>query len=131
QRLARWGVLGLLLLAACHSSAGLTGRTGSFTGAVVADEPRAVTVARDVLVHGGTVADAAVALYFTLAVTLPSEAGLGGGGICIIHQANEKRTEVLDFLPHAAAAGGVAVPSNVRGMAALHARYGRTRWEEL
>jgi gamma-glutamyltranspeptidase/glutathione hydrolase len=97
----------------------------------VADEPRAATVARDVLAKGGTTADAAVALYFTLAVTLPSEAGLGGGGICLIHDVIQKRTEVLDFLPRAAAAGGVSVPANARGMAALHARYGRVRWQEL
>ena len=74
---------------------------------MVADEPRAVTVARDVLAKGGSTADAAVALYFTLAVTLPSEAGLGGGGICLIHDVTQRHTEVLDFLPRPAAHGGI------------------------
>lgn len=134
----RGAVLLGLVLAGCGLGSGpsLFGggsgpKSGDIIGAVVADEPRAAIVARDVLTNGGTTADAAVALYFTLAVTLPSEAGIGGGGICLVHDGVQKRTEVLDFLPRSAAAGKVAVPAAVRGMAALHARYGRTRWEEL
>lgn len=88
-------------------------------------------IARDVLSANGTAADAAVALYFALAVTMPSTAALGGGGVCVLHDAESKRTEALDFLPRAAPEGRVALPGNVRGMAALHARYGRLRWEQL
>ncbi|MFO1058800.1 MAG: gamma-glutamyltransferase [Dongiaceae bacterium] len=135
----RAGAALALLLAGCGPNSGpaaLFGgesgpKTGDIIGAVTADEPRAAIVAREVLTNGGTTADAAVALYFTLAVTLPSEAGIGGGGICLVHDGPSRRTEVLDFLPRAAARGGVAVPAAVRGMAALHARYGRQRWEEL
>ncbi|WP_395022862.1 gamma-glutamyltransferase [Dongia sp.] len=100
-------------------------------GGAVVDEPRAALVARDVLALGGNAADAAVAAYFTLAVTLPSAAGLGGGGVCLVHDAEKETTEVFDFLPRAAKGGLVAVPGNVRGMAAVNARYGRLPWAQL
>jgi gamma-glutamyltranspeptidase/glutathione hydrolase len=100
-------------------------------GGAVVDEPRAALVARDVLANGGNAADAAVAAYFTLAVTLPSAAGLGGGGVCLVHDAKKEITEVFDFLPRAAKGGLVAVPSNVRGMAAINARYGKLPWAQL
>jgi gamma-glutamyltranspeptidase/glutathione hydrolase len=136
-QLGLWIILSALGLglAGCESAdappSGIIGSVEGFAGAVVADEPRAVLVGRDVLSAGGTAGDAAVAMYFTLAVTLPSEAGLGGGGICLIHDPAEKTTVALDFLPRAAPGGLVALPGNVRGMAALHARTGQLRWEQL
>jgi len=99
---------------------------------VISDEPRAALVGRDVLSAGGSAADAAVATYFMLAVTYPSAASLGGGGACLAYTAGEKPfADAYEFLPRASAAGGVAVPGNVRGMAALHARHGRLKWETL
>lgn len=100
-------------------------------GGAVVDEPRAALIARDVLAAGGNAADAAVAAYFALSVTLPSAAGLGGGGVCLVHDADKKTTDVIDFLPRAAKGGLVAVPGNVRGMAAINARYGRKPWAQL
>ena len=90
-------------------------------------------VGREILNAGGNAADAAVATYFVMSATMPSTAGLGGGGVCIIHRGEEDKiaSEVLDFLPRAAAGGLVAVPGSARGMAALAARYGKLPWAQL
>ncbi|MBL8707874.1 MAG: gamma-glutamyltransferase [Rhodospirillaceae bacterium] len=102
-----------------------------FRAGVVADEPRAALIGRTAIANGGNAADGVVAAYFAMSVSLPGTAGLGGGGICIAHDAEERITEVIDFLPRAAAGGRVAVPGNVRGMAALNARYGRLQFAAL
>ena len=78
---------------------GTVGHVTGFVGAVTADEPRAAMAARDVLSAGGSAADAAIAMYFVLSVTMPASAGLGGGGACVAHDAKGKRTEALDFMP--------------------------------
>ncbi len=125
-------------------SAGAAGlcRQG-FLGGAVADEPRAALVAREILSRGGTAGDAAVALGFALSVTLPSRAGLGGGGACLAYDADSKsinkgQPEAVLFLPVAGmlAAGGMAdrpaaVPMLPRGLYLLHARYGRLPFESL
>ncbi len=127
----------LAILAACKSDTPPpaadfgSGSVGGFAGAVAADEPRAVLVARDVLSGGGSAADAAVAAYFTMAVTMPSTAGLGGGGVCLVHDAKKKSVEAIVFLPVASPDGQVGLPVNVRGMALLQARHGRLHWAEL
>lgn len=130
-----------LALAACSDSnppEGKLGRVEGFYGGVVADSPRAAEIGRDVLAIGGNAVDAAVATYFAMAVTLPSSASIGGGGVCLVHNSKARKTESLNFLTKVPAAGlgavggvPVGVPGNVRGMAALHARYGAVRWEEL
>ncbi|MGE0745810.1 MAG: gamma-glutamyltransferase [Rhodospirillales bacterium] len=99
------------------------------------DEPNATMVARDILAQGGTAADAAVAAYFALAVTLPSSAGLAGGGVCLAHDREKTPVDAIDFWVGGAVPGLAAVPAgapgNLRGMSALHARFGRMRWEQV
>jgi gamma-glutamyltranspeptidase/glutathione hydrolase len=107
-----------------------------FRGAAVADEPHAATVAAGILKQGGSAADAAVALYFAMAVTYPSAAGLGGGGVCLASDWKTGEIQSLDFLAPRPARidDGIrptAVPANVRGMAALHARFGILDWRAV
>lgn len=136
----KWGavfVISSLALAGCGDPAVDTGEAGApFRGVVVADEPVAAKAAADVLGRGGSAADAAVALYFALAVTYPSAATLGGGGVCLVNDWTQGTVVALNFpAPRAAPSRGAkrstAVPANVRGMAALHARYGTLDWRML
>ena len=96
-----------------------SGPERSFEGLVAADESEAVLVGRNILLANGNAVDAAVALGFALAVTLPSSAGLGGGGACLIHDAERGVTEAIDF------------PAMPRGLFALHAKYGRVPWPQV
>lgn len=121
---------------------GAPGYVSGFLGGVVADEPRAALVARQVLSAGGTAADAAVALGFALSVSLPSRAGLGGGGACVALSPSTKSINggVPEAVVFTAAAPSrvvgpadrpAAVPLMARGLFALHARYGRRPFETL
>ncbi|MDE0808256.1 MAG: gamma-glutamyltransferase [Alphaproteobacteria bacterium] len=104
-----------------------------FFGGVAADEPRAALVMRDILVEGGRAVDAAVAGYFALSVTLPTSAGLAATGSCVVFDPSSKRFERLEFpaLPSATQKPVIALPLAPRAMFAMHARYGRLRFEQL
>ena len=122
---------------------GTPGYVSGFLGGVSADEPRAALVAREVLSGGGTAAEAAVAAAFMLSVTLPSRAGLGGGGACLAYDPDKASVnggvpEAVLFVPppgggSAAGPGArpAAVPMMARGLYALFARYGRRPFESL
>ncbi len=97
---------------------------------VVGDEPFAVRAGAALLSQGGSAVDAVTATYFTLAVTYPAAAGLGGGGICIVHDAATGQNEEFDFLARDAGAGGsFAIPGNVRGFALMQSIYGTVPWQ--
>ena len=106
-------------------------------GAVVGDEPQAVVEARSMLAAGGSAADGAVAMFFTLAATLPSSASLGSGGMCLVYDAKTSKVEALDFLARAPAsipAGAErpsAIPGSPLGFWTLHSRYGQLPWSQL
>ncbi|HTW71699.1 MAG TPA: gamma-glutamyltransferase [Acetobacteraceae bacterium] len=121
---------------------GQLGHVQGFLGGVVADEPRAALVGRDVLSLGGNAADAAVAVGLALAVTLPSRASLGAGGACLAYSPGAKSVnggtpQAIMFLPRPPAQVGpdadrpAAVPMLARGLYLLHARYGRLPFESL
>lgn len=121
---------------------GQPGYVSGFLGGVVADDPRAALAGREMLSAGGTAADAAVAVGLTLAVTLPSRAGLGGGGACIAYSPNPSGQaggvpEAIMFTPRAPTAPGAnadrpaAVPMLARGLFLLHARYGTRPFEGM
>jgi gamma-glutamyltranspeptidase/glutathione hydrolase len=121
--------------------AGQLGQVTGFLGGVVADEPRAALIGRDILSAGGSAADAATAVGFALAVTLPSRAGLGGGGACLAYSPGLKSPDkgepvaVMFVPPAAGSAQGAdrpaAVPMLARGLFALQARYGTQQFEAL
>lgn len=135
-------LLGSLLLSGCGLFGGAKPRLGEpvpqkpVVGFAVSPVPEAALAAKHVLNEGGNAADAAVAEGFALAVTLPSRAGLGGGGECLISLPKDDGGNnipvALLFPPAAAPAGAAAgadrpaaVPEMPRGLLALQARYGR------
>ena len=122
---------------------------------VVSQEAQASRIGRDVLRDGGNAVDAAVAVGFALAVTMPRAGNLGGGGFMIVHMENDEgdaddETVAIDYretAPEAATrdmfldADGevstaksrssglaVGVPGTVAGLSMAHARYGSGRF---
>jgi gamma-glutamyltranspeptidase / glutathione hydrolase len=73
-------------------------------GMVVAQEKLAAEIGLDVLKAGGNAVDAAVAVAFALAVTLPRAGNLGGGGFMIVHDAKTGTTKAIDYREMAPAA---------------------------
>lgn len=118
---------------------------------VVAQEPHATDVGVEVLRNGGNAIDAAVALAFALAVTLPSAGNLGGGGFLLVRFADGK-TGFFDFRERAPMAAtrdmyldksgnptrdsitgwrAAGVPGTVRGLEMAHKKHGRKNWSDL
>ena len=134
-----------LLIAGCSSpfsdekevKRGTIGFLSGALGVISVEEPQSALIARDILSSGGSAADAATAIAFTLTATMPSNASLAGGGICIVRDKRGDIPDVVDFLPRAAAlpAGGVARPSAVpampRGIFLMHSKYGNLKWEQV
>src|SRR6516225_1438368 len=71
---------------------------------VVSQEAGATEIGVDILKRGGNAVDAAVAVGFALAVTLPRAGALGGGGFMLIHRADLNHTVAIDYRETAPAA---------------------------
>jgi gamma-glutamyltranspeptidase/glutathione hydrolase len=115
-------------------------------GMVASQEARATRIGVDVLAAGGNAVDAAVAVGFALAVTLPRAGNLGGGGFMLVHLAERNETIAVDYRETAPAAItrdaflgadgeadprksrdsglSVGVPGTVAGLALAHEKYG-------
>lgn len=124
-------------------------------GMVVAQERRAARIGRDILRQGGNAVDAAVAVGFALAVTLPQAGNIGGGGFMLVHLAKGNRTIAVDYREMAPintattvfldtsgnfdpklsqqSVLGTGVPGTVAGFALAERKYGSGHftWSEL
>ncbi len=118
-------------------------------GMVASQEALATRIGVEVLEQGGNAVDAAVAVGFALAVTLPRAGNIGGGGFMIVHRADRGETRAIDFRETAPASArkdmylkpdgeadlnlaqntglGVGVPGTVAGMAMAVERFGSGR----
>lgn len=96
-------ILILLSLIACaRDKSSLPPGTTTFPafakkGMVATQEAIATQVGVRILKQGGNAVDAAVAIGFTLAVTLPQAGNLGGGGFMIAHIAKTSETVAIDY----------------------------------
>jgi gamma-glutamyltranspeptidase/glutathione hydrolase len=115
-------------------------------GMVVSQEQQATRIGLDVLERGGNAVDAAVAVGFALAVSLPKAGNLGGGGFMVVHLAGRNEEVTIDYRETAPAATradvfldpqgqadpnksrdtglGVGVPGTVAGLSLALERYG-------
>jgi gamma-glutamyltranspeptidase/glutathione hydrolase len=66
-------------------------------GMTVAQEGAAAKIGVHILRRGGNAVDAAVAVGFALAVTLPRAGNLGGGGFMLVYLAKQKKTVAIDY----------------------------------
>jgi gamma-glutamyltranspeptidase/glutathione hydrolase len=126
------GAAVFLFLSGCSLFGDSSTAPSSSAGLVVGDEPYAVRAGAAALAQGGSAADAATAIYFALTVTYPVAAGLGGGGLCIVHDPMRAKNEAIDFLARDAAGhGAYAVPGAVAGFALLQSTYGKLPWQRV
>ena len=115
-------------------------------GMVSSQDGIATQVGVDILEQGGNAVDAAVAVGFALAVTLPQAGNLGGGGFMLVHMAEANETVAIDYREMAPAAAfrdmflfkdgsvdknrsrfhglAIGVPGTVKGLLEAHRRYG-------
>jgi gamma-glutamyltranspeptidase/glutathione hydrolase len=115
-------------------------------GMVASQESQATRIGLNVLERGGNAVDAAVAIGFALAVTVPKAGNIGGGGFLLAHIADRNETTAIDYRETAPAAAsadiflgpdrqadpaksrdsglGVGVPGTVAGLSLALDRYG-------
>jgi gamma-glutamyltranspeptidase/glutathione hydrolase len=113
---------------------------------VASEEARATRIGVEILRQGGNAVDAAVAVGFALAVTLPESGNLGGGGFMVVRLAKDNRAVAIDYRETAPASAtqnmflnekgeadpeksrysglAVGVPGTVAGLAHAHRTYG-------
>jgi gamma-glutamyltranspeptidase / glutathione hydrolase len=121
---------------------------------VAAANPLAAAAGREMLRHGGTAVDAAIATQMVLNLVEPESSGIGGGAFLVLYSAKEHRVTTFDGRETAPAAakgdrfigpdgkpmnyfqalvGGrsVGVPGVLRMLEMAHKRYGKLPWATL
>jgi gamma-glutamyltranspeptidase/glutathione hydrolase len=122
------------------------------SGMVVSQNAIASKVGADIIRKGGNAVDAAVAMGFALAVTLPRAGNIGGDGFMLVHDGKSGQDLFLDFrsvapkaatLPmfldnkgresDGASRGYLApsVPGTVAGLFAAHKKFGKLPWAKV
>jgi gamma-glutamyltranspeptidase/glutathione hydrolase len=122
-------------------------------GMVASQNHLSSQVGAEILAAGGNAVDAAVAVGFSLAVTLPRAGHLGGGGFMLIHDSGSGESIAIDYremapiratrdmyldeegnavpalsrFSHLAA----GVPGTVAGLYKAHETFGRLPWKRL
>lgn len=84
-------------------------------GMVASQEALATRIGVDILQQGGNAVDAAVAVGFALAVTLPRAGNLGGGGFMLVHIAKDNKTIAIDYREVAPAKADKDIFLNAQG----------------
>ncbi len=118
-------------------------------GMVVTQNATASKVGADIIAQGGNAVDAAVAIGFALAVTLPRAGNIGGDGFMLIHDQATGKQDFIDFRSVAPKAATLAmfidnagkespiagrgylapsVPGTVAGLHLAHQKHGRLAW---
>ncbi len=115
-------------------------------GMVASQDSEATRIGLNVLERGGNAVDAAVAIGFALAVTVPKAGNIGGGGFMLVHIADSNENAAIDYRETAPAATsadvflgpdqqadpaksrdsglGVGVPGTVAGLSLARDRFG-------
>ena len=108
---------------------------------VVSQNIHATEAGYEILNNGGNAVDAAVAVGFVLAVTLPRAGNLGGGGFMLIYDKENNKVDTIDYrsaAPRSAKSemfiedfnvvrfGNLvnAVPGSVAGLIKAHEKHG-------
>ena len=115
---------------------------------VVSQNHHSTDAGYQILKQGGNAIDAAVAVGFALAVTLPRAGNIGGGGFMLIYSADSQEVSAIDYRSAAPVAAtsemyltesGVvrfghlvnAVPGSVAGLIKAHKEHGKLSLEEV
>ncbi len=122
-------------------------------GMVASQNRTASRIGADVLEDGGNAVDAAVAIGFALAVTVPRAGNIGGGGFMLVYDAKSKETTAIDYRETAPLGAtrdmfldadgnadpqlsrnshkAAGVPGTVAGLYYAHQKFGRLPWARL
>ncbi|KAL7985493.1 hypothetical protein Chor_004063 [Crotalus horridus] len=115
-------------------------------GAVVTDAARCTALGIEVLNKQGSSVDAAIASALCSGIINPHTAGIGGGGVMLVHDITKNESQVVDFretAPFNIQEEGlskfwetkpgllVGVPGMIKGLYEAHQFYGRLPWRQL